>query len=744
MINKLEETIKRLEDLQCNPRKEGKDYRAKCPACDSTDNRVLTIFDNEDNKVGFHCHKGCSYEEIINSIGLNEEYEDLERELFNGYNIVKKYEYTDTKGNVLYYKNRFNNKGFSISHIWNGQEYKGQGRYPNVLYNRVGVLNSNDVIVVEGEKDADNLIKLGFTATTRQVTDRPFNNLELKELRGKNIVLFYDNDDTGLKALERNKDQLGLIVRSLRVVHLPKDKPKGYDISDYIQEYNSNKKDIIQLINQAENIPTGKYRNLYNYYSYKDYIPNIDKNKQKYEFITDKGKVNTNQNRVLEYLITNIPLITVNNQHYLYEKGVYKSVTRNHINMVVQDHLVGDYKTNTLRNGIASLWINDRSVMKNPEQINNMVDLNSNKLLLNLKNGIYNVLTKELRPHNYKDYSTIQIKANYNPNLNDSNGLIFNKFLNEVAPDQDTQILLQEILGYSISPLNNAKKSFILYGESNTGKSIFLGLITGLLGQENVSAVPFQQLDNRFSTASLYGKTVNVCADLPKGAINDDSVFKQLTGGDIMKAEFKGQDEFEFVNTAKLIFSTNSLPENYGDEGNAFYNRLILIPFNQVIPEEKQDKTLNLKLQQELDYIFMWGLEGLERLIQNNMKFSISKESKELLENYKISKVDNTLEIIKDMIDLGLLQEHYHFKYLENKTEIALYTIPIYKELLLYSKEYLSKPERNSIYLNRKEFQEALQKENYFIDYKYVRGIQRTNKKCYVLRTKKYALKEIV
>ena len=733
MINKLEETIKRLEDLQCNPKKEGKNYRAKCPACDSTDNRVLTIFDNEDNKVGFHCHKGCTYEDIINSIGLNEDFQEIEREVYYGSNVLKKYPYTDLKGNILYYKNRLQGKFFNYSHIYKGQEYKGRGHYQSVLYNLPGILNANDILLVEGEKDADNLNRMGLIATTKDSTSRNLYNGELESLKNKNVVLFYDNDTTGLEALEKNKDQLGLIVKSLKVVHLPMDKPKGYDISDYIEEYNPTKKDIIQLINQAENIPTGKYRNLYNYYSYNDYIPNIDKNKDKFEFTTDKGMRTTNQNRVLNYLITHIPLITVNNNHYLYDKGVYKLVTRNKINMIVQDHLLGDYKTNTLRNGIASLWINDRSVMKNPEVINNMVDLSNKKLLLNLKNGIYNVLTKELKDHSYKDYSTIQIKANYNPNLNDSNGLIFNKFLNEVAPDPDTQILLQEILGYSISPLNNAKKSFILYGDSNTGKSIFLGLITGLLGQENISAVPFQQLDNRFSTASLYGKTVNVCADLPKGAINDDSVFKQLTGGDIMKAEFKGQDEFEFINTAKLIFSTNSLPENYGDESNAFYNRLIIIPFNQVIPEEKQDKNLNLKLNKELDYIFMWGLEGLERLIQNNMQFSISQESKELLENYKVSKTDNTIELIKDLIDRGFLKEHYHYKYINNKTELALYTTGVYEVIINYSNSYLSKEDKKFIHMSRKDFQESIRKENYFLDYKPV-NMSGKSKRCYVVK----------
>lgn len=758
MINKLEETkdtiLRQLHNVKVI--KQGTSYIAKCPNPNHKDNTPSLGITITDNKILMNCF-GCGSNgmDLISSGALQgikvqdlfkeDDYKPISYNLYfrDETKVLRTHTYRYENGNVAYMVDKVVSGDKKLFYAYfkdsNGDLRYLKRDYGLILYNLKEVIkaknNGDTIYLTEGEKDADTLINLGLTATTNVWGANKINDFNLyykNILKDTNLVLFADNDFAGKTRVKELIDLLSRDLKSLKVIELDSN-IKGYDITDYVEDTGAEKKDIIQLTHKAENIPTGKYRNLYNYYSYNDYIPNIDKNKQKYEFTTDKGKVNTNQNRVLEYLTTHIPLITVNNQHYLYEKGVYKSVTRNHINMIVQDHLVGDYKTNTLRNGIASLWINDRSVMKNPEQINNMVDLMDNKLLLNLKNGIYNVLTKELRPHNYKDYSTIQIKANYNPNLNNSNGLIFNKFLNEVAPDPDTQILLQEILGYSISPLNNAKKSFILYGESNTGKSIFLGLITGLLGQENISAVPFQQLDSTFSTASLYGKTVNVCADLPKGAIQDDSVFKQLTGGDIMKAEFKGQDEFEFVNTAKLIFSTNSLPENYGDEGNAFYNRLIIIPFNQVISEEKQDKTLNLKLHQELDYIFMWGLKGLERLIQNDMKFSISQESKELLENYKVSKTDNTIELIKDLIDRNYLVEHTHYKYINNKTELALYTTGVYEVIINYSNSYLSKDDKKGIHMSKKDFQESLRKENYFLDYKPV-NMSGKSKRCYVVK----------
>ena len=79
-----------------------------------------------------------------------------------------------------------------------------------------------------------------------------------------------------------------------------------------------------------------------------------------------------------------------------------------------------------------------------------------------------------------------------------------------------------------------------------------------MLGEENISTFPLQQIMKRFNTYSLYGKYANICGDLSAREIYNEGLFKQLTGGDMISAEIKHiQGHIKFRNTAKLINASN-------------------------------------------------------------------------------------------------------------------------------------------------------------------------------------------
>lgn len=86
---------------------------------------------------------------------------------------------------------------------------------------------------------------------------------------------------------------------------------------------------------------------------------------------------------------------------------------------------------------------------------------------------------------------------------------------------------------------------------------------------------------------------------------------------------------------AKLIFSCNQLPPNEAEQTNAFYNRLIILSFPHRIANENIDTVFKKKLLDEIDYIFLWGLEGLRRLMGNNFQFTESEDSIKLKDMYK-------------------------------------------------------------------------------------------------------------
>lgn len=277
---------------------------------------------------------------------------------------------------------------------------------------------------------------------------------------------------------------------------------------------------------------------------------------------------------------------------------------------------------------------------------------------------MYHVLEDTLSDHTEDYYSTIQLNAAYDPHAECPR---FLQFLREAMDGDEEQIcLIQEILGYLLVPITKAQKFFVLLGAAGAGKSVLLRVINGVLLSENcVSNVPIQKLDDRFKTAELFGKLVNLYGDLPSKPIEDNSLIKALTGEDRVIAERKFEHPFNFQSTARHIFSCNSLPLNMGDRSEGLYRRMIIVPFYTPVPEERKDPDLISKLQEEADGILQFALAGLRRLIDQNFHFSIAKKNLDALQAYREDS-DSVLAFVRDccVLDPGAVtgsSELYQF-----------------------------------------------------------------------------------
>jgi len=124
------------------------------------------------------------------------------------------------------------------------------------------------------------------------------------------------------------------------------------------------------------------------------------------------------------------------------------------------------------------------------------------------------------------------------------------------------------------------KKSYFIYNrKGNNGKSTFLNILTAMLGKDNISALTLQEIaKDKFRGAELYGKSANICPELPLEEIQDPTYFKAITGEDWVTAERKYHDPFTFQNKALLIFGANTLPK-IGDMSPSVMKRLVLIEF---------------------------------------------------------------------------------------------------------------------------------------------------------------------
>ena len=266
---------------------------------------------------------------------------------------------------------------------------------------------------------------------------------------------------------------------------------------------------------------------------------------------------------------------------------------------------------------------------KNPKKRN---IFNADVNLINLKNGVYNIKTGELQEHSPENYFINEIPVIYNK---DADCPKIKKFFSEVIYEDDI-VVLQEFFGYCLYRRYNIHRAVMLIGDGKNGKSTMLGLLTRFLGKENVSGKELQNIiENRFGIASLYGKLANIAGEIPNKVLKRTGIFKSLTGEDLVNADKKFKSDFDFINYAKLIFSTNTLPRS-NDDTYAFFRRWILISFPNTFEGKKCDKDLLEKIstESEISGLFNWAVQGLQRLLKNS-DFSYNKSVDEVMEQYK-------------------------------------------------------------------------------------------------------------
>ena len=257
--------------------------------------------------------------------------------------------------------------------------------------------------------------------------------------------------------------------------------------------------------------------------------------------------------------------------------------------------------------------------------------------LVNCENGVLDLETMTLLEHSPKYGFTCCIHAKYDE---DAKGPVFKKWLDEATGgDKEIKTLLQGVLGYIFSEYIFAKIAFLFYGVKDSGKSVLLNVVTRMVGENHVSHVDIQRLSEPCYAARLNNKKLNIAPDVPNTPIKDIGTFKSIvSSSDIVETKALYKNPKSQPCLCKLIFGANHfIPLGKLDLMNvdAFFRRILIVPFLYSKPREEQDLQLGQKLWGERDYIFTWAMKGLKRLAQNNFIFCKSQASQDALERYK-------------------------------------------------------------------------------------------------------------
>jgi hypothetical protein len=217
-----------------------------CPAHEDG-TASLQICRGNDERVLITCHAGCSTESVVSSLGLKmgDLFPDRENRPFivpkstSAATTVKPeiecvYPYLNHSGNEVYQAVRLQPKSFRQRHLVDGKWVWSMDGVERVLYHLPEVLQSQEVWICEGEKDADNLVALGYCATCNVGGAGKWLDGYTETLVGKDVVICGDSDDPGKKHVELVFDSICGKVKTVRIIKLP----EGIkDVSDYISTF---------------------------------------------------------------------------------------------------------------------------------------------------------------------------------------------------------------------------------------------------------------------------------------------------------------------------------------------------------------------------------------------------------------------------------------------------------------------------------------------------------------------------
>jgi putative DNA primase/helicase len=236
--------------------------------------------------------------------------------------------------------------------------------------------------------------------------------------------------------------------------------------------------------------------------------------------------------------------------------------------------------------------------------------------VLNVTNGLLDLRTARLRPHDRRAFCTKLAPVAYDPAATCPR---FEAFLLEVlGGDTDLVAYLQRFAGYCLTGDTSEHVLALLYGTGANGKSTLIEVWRAILGDyathADFSSFLQQAHPNGGGAPSpdivrLRGARLVSAIEADPGQRLAENVIKSLTGGDMVTARELYSKAIEFKPAFKLILAANHKPTIRGTD-HAIWRRVHLVPFTVTIPPERRDHDLGKKLAEEAPGIFAWMVKG--------------------------------------------------------------------------------------------------------------------------------------
>ncbi|MCI4317318.1 MAG: phage/plasmid primase, P4 family, partial [Thermoplasmata archaeon] len=240
-------------------------------------------------------------------------------------------------------------------------------------------------------------------------------------------------------------------------------------------------------------------------------------------------------------------------------------------------------------------------------------DLDKDPWLLNVRNGTLDLRTGELRTPEPNDLITRVCAVRYDPK---ASAPTWEGFVSDAMMERaDVVSFLQRVAGFSLTGSNREQRFLIHWGGGNNGKSTFLSALRSVLGDyawhaESGAFLRQETPRVRQDLAVLRGVRLVTTSEIEDGKRLDEDLVKRITGGDPIQARhLYSRVELQFVPVCKLMMAVNHKPAIHGQDAG-IWRRVLLLPWEWSIPDDRLDKDFLPKLGAEAEGILAWAVAG--------------------------------------------------------------------------------------------------------------------------------------
>lgn len=230
-------------------------------------------------------------------------------------------------------------------------------------------------------------------------------------------------------------------------------------------------------------------------------------------------------------------------------------------------------------------------------------------------NGLYNTLTRKLEPHSPIHVVTNRVQTDYKPRPTEpsfTDGMTFEKLVYDLADGQPdrVELIMQMcktiITGYAATPA-----IFVMMGSGGDGKSVFMSLLSNIVGASNTGAMNFSDMDDESKVVEVAQKRLVVGMDNNKDVtVKNTALLKSAASREVLSLFRKYLTSVSLRFTGSVVQLCNNLPR-FTETGSSIRRRIVMLLCENSHYESGDEKSSlqeNIKNKHWLEYILWYIL----------------------------------------------------------------------------------------------------------------------------------------